>query len=161
IKQAPLAITPVVASVAGVALAGAAGAAGYIYWNTNVLNPFPYSTDVEQLQVEYEKKYRPLEALAQPRIVDIEMEVDLNPSERGYRSRGHYVLANRTDKPIERVVVEFSTREVERVELQDAELAERDTDYQVYQFRPRMPFLPGETRTLTFATNDTTPGFRA
>jgi len=161
IKQAPLAITPAVASVAGVALAGAAGAAGYIYWNTNVLNAFPYSTDVEQIQVEYEKKYRPLEALPQPRIVDIEMEVDLNPSERGYRSRGRYVLANRTDKPIERVVVEFSTREVERVELRDAELAERDTDYQVYQFRPRTPFLPGETRTLTFATNDATPGFRA
>jgi hypothetical protein len=161
LKQAPLAITPAVASVAGVALAGAAGAAGYIYWNTNVLNAFPYSTDVEQLQVEYEKKYRPVEALPQPRIVDIEMEVDLNPNERGYRSRGRFVLANRTDQPIERVVVEFSARLVERAELHDAELTERDTDFQVYQFRPRTPFLPGETRTLTFSASDVTPGFRA
>jgi ABC-2 type transport system permease protein len=161
IKQAPLAITPAIASVAGVALAGAAGAAGYIFWNTNVRNVFPYSTDVEQLQVEYEKKYRPVEALPQPRIVDIDMEVDLNPSERGYRSRGRYVLANRTDRPIERVVVEFSARQIERAELQDAELAERDEDFQVYQFHPRTPFLPGETRILTFAATDSTPGFRA
>src|SRR5206468_3103394 len=161
IKQAPLAITPAVASVAGVALAGAAGAAGYIYWNTNVLNAFPSSTDVEQIRVEYEKKYRPLDALPQPKIADIDMEVDLNPSERGYHSRGRYVLANRTGQPIERVIVEFDARQVDRAELQDAELTERDTDYQVYQFRPRTPFLPGETRILTFAITDTTPGFRA
>jgi ABC-2 type transport system permease protein len=161
IRQAHLAITPAVATVAGVALAGAAGAAGYIYWNTNVRNTFPSSADVEQLQVEYEKKFRSVEALPQPRIVDIDMQVDLNPSERGHRSHGRYVLANRTDRPIERVVVEFSARQVEQAELQDAELAEQDKDFQVYQFRPRTPFLPGETRTLTFASTDATPGFRA
>jgi ABC-2 type transport system permease protein len=161
IKQAPLAITPAVASVAGVALAGAAGAAGYIYWNTNVRNVFPSSADVEQVQVGYEKKYRPVEALPQPRIVDIDMEVDLNPNERGYRSRGRYVLANRTNGPIERVFVEFHAGQVERTELQDAELADQDLDFQVYEFRPRTPFLPGETRVLTFAAADTTPGFRA
>src|SRR5262249_37093028 len=112
-------------------------------------------------QVEYEKKYRPLEGLPQPRIVDIDMEVDLNPSERGYHSRGRYVLANRTDKPIEQVVVEFGARQVERVELQDAELTEGDTDFQVYQSRPRTAFFPGETRFLTLGASAPTPGFRA
>ncbi len=129
-------------------------------WNTHVRNVFPSSTDVEQIQVDYEKKYRPVEALPQPRIVDIEMEVDLNPSERGYRSRGRYVLpiapTGRSNGSSS-----SSCAPGERAELQDAELAERDEDFQVYQFRPRTPFLPGETRTLTFAATDSTPGFRA
>src|SRR5262249_35983770 len=156
IKQAPRAMTPAVASVAGVALAGTAAAGGYIYWNTHILDEYVTS---EQAQVDYEKRYRSAEKAPQPRIADIDMELDLYPDQRGFRSLGRYVLANRSDKPIELVHVVFGSGKVEAAELQDAELADKQPPpFNAFEFRPRAPFLPGETRTLAFAVSDREPG---
>ena len=54
VKRAHLAITPAVASVAGVALAGMAATGGYIYWNTRILNEHVGTSEREKMQVAYE-----------------------------------------------------------------------------------------------------------
>jgi ABC-2 type transport system permease protein len=161
IKRAPRAITPAVASLAGVALAGTAASGGYIYWNTHVLNESVTTAQAEQNEVDYEKAYRKVEKLPQPRIAQIEMEVDLYPEQRGFRSRGRYALVNHSDKPIETVHVQFTSGKVDRLELQDADLADRQSRFKVFEFRPRTPFAPGETRTLVFAVSDSKSGFQA
>jgi hypothetical protein len=160
IKTASHAVSPAVVMVAGVALAGTAASAGYIYWNTHVRNEFVSTSAGERIQVAYEKTYRSAEKAPQPRITDIDLEVDLYPEQRGYRSRGRYLLQNRTDTPIDKVHVIATTDDAE-ITLQDAELAERQKRFGVFEFRPRSPIMPGETRTLSFVLSDSKPGFQA
>jgi ABC-2 type transport system permease protein len=160
-KRARHAVTPAVASLAGVALAGTAASGGYIYWNTHVLNEYVATGEGEQIQVDYEKSYRKAEKLPQPRIAQIELNVDLYPDRRGFRSRGRYALVNRSDRPIETVHVLFASGKVDRIELQDADLADRQPRFNVFEFRPRTPFAPGETRMLTFTVSDNKRGFQA
>ena len=159
VKRAHLAITPAVASVAGVALAGTAASAGYIYWNTRILNEYAGTSARERLQVAYEAAYRNSEALPQPRITEIDMEIDLYPDRRAFRSRGRYTLVNRADVPIETVLVMFGMDRIDQVELQGADVAARQPRFNLVEFRARTPIAPGQTRTLTFTTSDTRRGF--
>ena len=160
IKRAHLSVTPAVASIAGVALAGTAATAGYIYWNTRIVNEYASTQEREEIQVAYERAYRQSETLPQPRISDFEIAVDLNPDQRGFRSRGRYTLVNQTNQPIETVHLVMPTDKVEQLELQDADLSDKQPRFNVFEFRPRTPFAPGETRTLTFAASESGRGFQ-
>ncbi|HEX2061934.1 MAG TPA: M1 family aminopeptidase, partial [Thermoanaerobaculia bacterium] len=69
-----------------------------------------HDTDTEgprELRANYEKRYKRLAALPVPRIAAVRARIDLDG--RRYRTRGEYVLVNRTAKPIDTVLV--STRE--------------------------------------------------
>ena len=130
-----------------------------VYWNTRILNEYAGTSARERLQVAYEAAYRNSEALPQPRITEIDMEIDLYPDRRAFRSRGRYTLVNRADVPIETVLVMFGMDRIDQVELQGADVAARQPRFNLVEFRARTPIAPGETRTLTFTTSDTRRGF--
>lgn len=62
--------------------------------------------DPRELRADYEKQYKRLAMLPVPRIEAVRAEIDLDG--RNYRTRGEYVLANRTAQPIGTLLV--STR---------------------------------------------------
>ena len=145
-------ITPSIATLAVLALLGAGATGNYIYWHLRTIDTD--RADLEQWRVEYEKKHRQYESLPQPRIIDVEVAVDLKPETGGYSSRGRYLLQNRSNMPIDLVHVQFDfAADVHEVELMDADLTEKQTGINHFVFRPRVPFAVGETRTLTFATS--------
>jgi ABC-2 type transport system permease protein len=155
------AMTPAVTAVAVVAFAGAAATGTAIYWNTRILNTHVSATEAERRAVAYENAYRKFEDLPQPRVTEVEMEVDLFPETRGFASRGRYVLTNRSSGPIEQVHVEFHDDVViDKVELADSALVGAQPRFNHFIFRLSAPFAPGETRTLTFATSRHTKGFK-
>ncbi len=80
------------------ALAGASaclvlfvGVGGYIFYNTNVLNPYRTTFKVDEGRAQYEKKYRQYWSLPQPRITDVTTQVDIYPDKRSVSVRGHDV----------------------------------------------------------------------
>jgi ABC-2 type transport system permease protein len=155
------AMTPAVTTVAIVAFAGAAATGTAIYWNTRILNTHLSATEAEQRAVAYENTYRKFEELPQPRVTEVEMEVDLWPETRGFASRGRYVLTNRSGSPIEQVHVEFNDGVViDKVELSDSALVDAQPRFNHFVFRPAVPLAPGEARTLTFVTSRQTKGFK-
>ncbi|MDM1553127.1 aminopeptidase [Chryseobacterium indologenes] len=58
--------------------------------------------------VQYEKDFRKYESLPQPDITDITTEIRLYPSQNVYEIIGHYILKNQTDKPIDKILVNFN-----------------------------------------------------
>jgi ABC-type transport system involved in multi-copper enzyme maturation permease subunit len=92
-----------IAALAAVAGAGVLISGGWIVYNTRVLNEFVTDQDIELQQVAYEQRYRENEDLPQPRIIAIDNQLDLYPSERRYRMSGTMTLENRTDVEIPRV----------------------------------------------------------
>ena len=88
---------------AGLALGGCALLVlvfgGAVFYNTNVLNTYTTSDEREERLAEWERTYRPYLHLVPPRIVDVEIQVDLEPEVRAYTIAGRYVVVNRSGAP--------------------------------------------------------------
>jgi len=96
-----------IAGIAGIAFA-ATGA--WIFYNTHVLNPYVTRHDVQRAQAEYEKRYKALAAAAQPRIIAVDVRVDLFPEQNRARIAGTFALANQRGLPIKDVYVVYPRR---------------------------------------------------
>ncbi|GAB4198316.1 MAG: M1 family metallopeptidase [Wenzhouxiangellaceae bacterium] len=136
------------------------GSGAYIFYNTNILNKHRSEFDVEQLQLAYEQQYRQYEDLPMPRIVAVSMDVDIDPYQRRVESRSSHVLENKTTEPINTVHLVFPIEsEVHWVDLEGAVLQSVDEILNYYILVLEFPMLPGEQRTLTFATLIQQQGF--
>src|SRR5215472_10513494 len=89
------------------------GVGGYIYYNTHILNrlltPYVFQHD----RAQYELKYKQYQTMPQPRITDIEADVALYPDRRVANFRGKEWLENKTDAPIDRVVITLWPEDVD------------------------------------------------
>ncbi len=151
---------PLSATVALLALASFIGSGSYIYYNTNVLNDYVTSDDLEDLSVEYEARFRQYESLAQPRTISVSMDVDIYPYERRVETRGEQVLENKTNELIHEVHMVFPPNiSVPMIELEDAASHTVDEDFNYYIFTMASPINPGEKRSFSFETIVEQQGF--
>ncbi len=144
------------ASVLAMAILG-----GWIFYNTNVLNEYRTTLDVERQQADYEKALIGYENVPQPRITDVTLEVDLYPAEPRVVTRGSYLIQNRTGQPLETVHVRWlEPLEMTRLEVEGASLEKDYAEYEYRIYRFAQPMAPLETRRITFETLREQRGFR-
>ncbi|NVB36330.1 hypothetical protein G6O69_00710 [Pseudenhygromyxa sp. WMMC2535] len=122
------------------------GSGAFIYYNTNVLNTYLPSDAAEQRQVRYETEYKQYEGLAQPRVVGVEVEVDLYPYARRVEVRGTLQIVNESDEAIETLHVPSADPEVEiaLLDIPGATLEHQDEvlGYRIYHLAT--PMQPGD-----------------
>jgi ABC-2 type transport system permease protein len=125
-------------------VAGAAVVGAFIFYNTNILNHYrPTKTRFDR-QARYEKEYRQYLRLPQPRVTEVESDVDIRPEDRSVSIRGKYVLQNKTSAPIDHlhlylnpdVIVHTLAPSGARIERED-----KDLGYRIYRLDP--PLAPG------------------
>jgi hypothetical protein len=125
---------------------------GFIFTNTHVLNPYRSERTKQQLQAEYEKRYKRYADAPLPRITDVKVQVDLYPSEPRYRVAGTYQVCNTTDAPIEELPLtidgDLTVRALECDRPITRTVSDRPHDFYVY--RLSRPLMPGETMPLRF-----------
>jgi ABC-type transport system involved in multi-copper enzyme maturation permease subunit len=78
---------------------------GYIFYNTNILNPYFTTYAIDEGRAQYEKKYRQYKDLPQPKITDINTQIDLDPANRSVNLRGTMMLENKTSSTIDRIAI--------------------------------------------------------
>lgn len=83
--------------------------AAFIFYNTNILNDYYSNRKQEKMQVQYENQYRYLNDIKQPRISEVNLNVELYPKLRFMKSSGYYWLVNRSDHPIDTLIVNYDT----------------------------------------------------
>src|SRR5690606_25829016 len=86
--------------VLAASLAAFIGLGGWIFYNTNVLNEYVPGDLAKERQADYEKAYGKYRDLPQPRITDIQADVDIFPEARSVAIDGRYRMVNQTSKPI-------------------------------------------------------------
>jgi ABC-type transport system involved in multi-copper enzyme maturation permease subunit len=152
--------------VAGVtAFGGIAMAAfgGYIFYNTNILNPYLTNFDNEAQQANYEKKYKVLESAPQPKITAVKIAVDLYPREQRVRMKGRYTLENRTNEPIDTIHLLFFKGEQLKIYALDfgsqAKMVTDDLKLRLRSYKLAAPLAPGGITTLDFDLEAPTTGF--
>ncbi len=131
------------------------GMGSFLYYNMNVLNRFLSEGDKEEARAaKYEKDYSRYLGLPEPKLTDIKLDVDLQPS-RGFVSfDGSYRFVNATAAPIETLHVRMGvpTVRLDAISVPGAKLVRDDTDnlHRIYRFD--RPLQPGASGTLTFRT---------
>src|SRR5215471_19363380 len=142
-------------------LSGMAFAAtgGWIYYNTKVLNPLRGSKDNERLQADYEKTYKPLDKVPQPRPLSLKYTIDVFPEARNVVMHGDEVIYNPYPQPLREIHFSVDRNYDVAIEVPGASLSKDDKRlaYRIYHFDS--PLAPGEQRTMHFTVKTNTRGF--
>jgi ABC-2 type transport system permease protein len=136
-----------------------AGCGGWIWYNTEVLNRLAGPKDVERVQAEYEKTYKPLDKVPQPRVRSVKYAIDIFPSIRNVHIRGEEVIQNSYSHPLDEVHFSLNQLYDTSIDMPGAALTKNDTrlSYRIYRFTS--PLQPGEERTLRFTVKSKNRGF--
>jgi ABC-2 type transport system permease protein len=76
---------------------------GFVYYNTKVLNTYESGDEVEDARVDYEKKYKKYEKLAQPRFYKLDYAIDLMPEDRSLKAKVVSWAKNTSGKDIKQL----------------------------------------------------------
>jgi ABC-2 type transport system permease protein len=130
------------------------GIGGRVYYENNILNERRSSKEREQLQVEWENDYKKYEGKAQPRIVAINIDMNIFPNTRDFKSSGTYKMINKTDEAIDSLFLNHnqypSTFEFSRPNI----LVLEDTiqNFDIYQLSSSLQ--PGDSLELNFTVHN-------
>jgi ABC-2 type transport system permease protein len=145
----------------GLGLAVMAGTGAILYYNLNVANTFQSTFRLDADRAGYERKYKATAGVAQPRITDVRLRVEIMPAERRLLVKGHYLLANRGGAPLTAIYVSIDPQAdlrslrfgtASRVTLADRELG-------FYRHTLAQPLAPGATLALEFEMSYAPNGF--
>jgi ABC-2 type transport system permease protein len=140
-------------AILATALVAWVGLGGYIFYNTNILNPYRTSLDNERWQADYERKFLPMVDLPEPAVTDVTLAVDIEPHLPSAKVAGDYVIENRTGGPLTQAHLTWGR------DLRDVVI---EVDYAGFAFRTYafdQPMAPGEKRHIHFTTLWARPGF--
>jgi ABC-2 type transport system permease protein len=149
--------------VAGAAVVLILTLGGFVFYNTNVLNPYLSSSDINERRAEYERRYRRYESIPQPRLTGTSLRVEIDPGRGAVEIRGSYRLVNGSAQPIDSIHIATTMGGVETGAMtfdRTATLAVDDEahGYRIYAFE--RPLEGGDTLRLDFEVHVERRGFR-
>jgi hypothetical protein len=124
---------------------------GWIFYATNIAEPYVTASEMADWRADYEKTYKRIETMPRPRIFAVDSAVDLYPTEGRYHVAGRYGLINESAQPIASVYV--ATRREARsatLSIPSARLAAKDDRFGMARFDFQPPLAPGARTELRF-----------
>jgi ABC-2 type transport system permease protein len=117
-----------------------------------VANDFKTSFGREELQARYERQYKKLENLPQPRITGVRMQVDMYPQERALSMTGRYEIENKTANPIGTIyIAQHRDSDIRSLRFgQKVTRSTDDPDVGFYGYTLARPMQPGERMVIEF-----------
>ena len=136
-----------------------AATGGWIYYNTEVLNPLLGPKDLKRRQADYEKNYKRFEKRPQPRPRSVKYTIDIFPETRNMVMRGEEEVQNAYLQPLDEIHFTLDRNYDTRIEIPGAALVKDDArlNYRIYRFAT--PLEPGERRTFQFTVKSHNRGF--
>ncbi|OOG75422.1 peptidase M1 [Flavobacterium sp. A45] len=135
----------------------------YIFYNTNVLNEFWTKGEQDDFRTGYEKTLKQFEYIPQPKITDVNLKINLLPSQRAYEITGYYIVTNTSQVPIREIHVQKLLES--NVELTDVTFdrnARTNNRYKKYHYtiyQLSQSLAPGDTLKMNFKQTLRPKGF--
>lgn len=133
--------------------------AGFVYYNTQVLNPYFTGDTLEHLSADYEKKYSKYRDIVTPKITDAKYYIDIFPNQRDIHVKADLELTNATEKPIDSLHFYMSQDWDTKLIIPNSKVVYLDSTYLFKIFKVNPPLQPGEKLTMTVNNKYTTKGF--
>jgi ABC-type transport system involved in multi-copper enzyme maturation permease subunit len=154
--------TPSVAVLAGAAAGLILAVGGFIFYNTNVLNPYRTPSDGLAMCAEYERRYGQYQSTQQPEITGASLRVEIYPDRRQADIRGSFRLVNASPDPIDSVHLATKSAVTTTVVRFDRPaknvLSDEELGYRIYALET--PLRPGQSLQLDFEVQFKLRGFR-
>jgi ABC-type transport system involved in multi-copper enzyme maturation permease subunit len=135
-------------------------AGGWIFYNTNILNPYETARTRLEAKADYERRYGAFRQAPSPAMTSLALNVDLYPRQRSLRTSGRAVLRNTTAAPLSEVFVSVDPRiVVQALAVEGATLSFQDRRQGVFRFALAHPLQPGAETAVTWRASRSNPGF--
>ncbi|WP_459209238.1 M1 family aminopeptidase [Aquimarina rhabdastrellae] len=135
------------------------GIAGYVYYNTQILNEYLTSDQVELLSADYEKKYKKYENSPLPKIAKVKYAIDIFPHQRDVKVKADMTLVNETKTAIDSIHYTIDSDWNPKITIPNAQLVLDDTEFNYRIYKLATPLQPGEQLAITIQTEYITQGF--
>jgi len=132
----------------------------FVFYNTQVLNKYNSSDEEERRQVDYEKKYKKFEKIAQPRFYKIDYSIDIMPEERCLIARTSAWIRNGSVKKIEKLFFTMPTLSdslVISIPGGTLNLRDEKSGFRIYKLEK--PMKQGDSLLIRFDNFQFTKGF--
>ncbi|TYA58033.1 M1 family aminopeptidase [Formosa maritima] len=133
--------------------------AAFVYYNTQILNPYLSSDNLEQLSAEYEKKYGKYREVISPKVTDAKYYIDIFPNKRDIHVKADLELTNASDKPIDSLHFYNNEGWDTKLIIPNSKAVYKDTTYLFTIYKLSPPLQPGEKITMTVNNKYITKGF--
>jgi len=136
------------------------GSGAWIFYNTKIINTVLGEDDTDKIAIDYEKSYKKYEHLPQPRVVDINYNIDIYPERRAATMHADQIIQNKTSQPISVLHLTYPDNHYStQISIDGATLKWDDTRlrYRIYNFNT--PLQPGEQRHMRFTVARAPQGF--
>jgi hypothetical protein len=164
LQLARLRLTPGVLGAFGAGVAVFAGTGLLLWYNLDHLGAYQTAWRRDSVRAEYELRYKRFAKLAQPRIADVNLQVDILPDKRTLKVKGRYQLENRSAQPIRDIILyqqpgpALSTRLSQPRGAVPTRLLSADEKHGFYHYQLAAPLAPGERLALEFDLVDAPGG---
>ena len=136
------------------------GVASYVYYNTQVLNPYRSSDTEEQLMADFEKKNNKYKEAVHPKVTDVKYYIDIFPNKRDIHVKADIELTNESNEPIDSLHFFNNEGWDTKLNIPNAKPVYKDTTYlyTIYKLSPTLQ--PGEKIVMKVDNKFITKGFR-
>ena len=135
----------------------------YIFYNTNILNEYWTNSEETEFRVDYEKTLKKFEYQPQPKIVAVNLKVELYPKSRNYTVKGFYILKNTYDTPIKEIHIQKLVDgdvALESVTFEgDATSDNQYSEFEYYKYILKQALQVGDSIKMNFTQTFITKGF--
>ncbi len=137
----------------------------FIFYNTNVLNTYWTNSEATEFRVAYEKELKQFEYIPQPKLVDVNLELELYPEDRDYTVKGYYMLKNTTNEGITAVHIQKLLEEnvsLDSISFEDGFTIDNQYekfDYTIFNLKKALK--PGDSVKMYFKQSFITKGFES
>lgn len=129
----------------------------FIFYNTNVLNQFQFSSTAEKIRVNYEKTHKHFAHIPQAKLTEVALNADLNPDENSLYLDGVYTLKNTTFTPLDTLVLHYNDENT--ILLTKLNLVKSDKESGFYVYTYPNSIQPNEEFKLEFEIKEQKRGF--
>lgn len=139
--------------VAGVALTlvFAGAAIGLRQMEQRPDNRLPSAQEQQVILAQFRQQFGHLAPMPQPRITRLSIEVDIFPERSAFRAKGHYTLINKTNAPIDTLLVKAGYDEHTKMTFSvPAAVVAALPELRFSLYRLEQPLMPGDSIQLRF-----------
>ncbi len=149
----------------GISVLSTVALGSFIFWNTNIRNTFRSPSQQLDLQARYEREFKKYASLPQPKIMAIDIDVDLRPETQSMRATGTYRIRNPHAAALTEVHIQLDDdKALTHIDFASANdvgatlgLHDMDIGYRIYKLN--QPLQPGAERDLHFSIELKPSGF--
>ncbi len=120
------------------------------------IQDLPTVTSQRTMLKEYQSEWEKFQHLIQPKILNIDLNLDLFPSQKAFKAKGKYQLVNQSKTRIDTVFIRSGFDEKTEFDLgHQAILLKKDEYFKSFLYMLKSPLLPLDTMEIKFDIRNT------